>query len=96
MHIYAIYTIHALYIIYTLHCYTYCYTCIGWGERSIFGKIRYMNYQGCKRKFDIKTYVDNYKPAHTNAQTVINSITDIHTKKAIKDYFGTGGKKKEA
>ena len=55
-----------------------------------------MNYQGCKRKFDIKTYVNKYKPAHTNAQTVINSITDIHTKKAIKDYFGTGGKKKEA
>ena len=55
-----------------------------------------MNYQGCKRKFDIKTYVDKYKPAYTNAQTVINSITDIHTKKAIKDYFGTGGKKKEA
>ena len=55
-----------------------------------------MNYQGCKRKFDIKTYVNKYKPAHTNAQTVINSITDVNTKKAIKDYFGTGGKKKEA
>jgi deoxyribodipyrimidine photo-lyase len=25
----------------------------GWGERPIFGKIRYMNYAGCKRKFDI-------------------------------------------
>nr|QXF69110.1 CPD photolyase [Pohlia nutans] len=29
----------------------------GWGEREIFGKIRYMNYAGCKRKFDIATYV---------------------------------------
>ena len=76
--------------------YTYSYIYIGWGERSIFGKIRYMNYQGCKRKFDIKTYVNKYKPAYTNAQTVINSITDIHSKKVIKDYFGTGGKKKEA
>ncbi|GFH13538.1 uncharacterized protein HaLaN_09438, partial [Haematococcus lacustris] len=29
----------------------------GWGERAIFGKIRYMNYAGCKRKFDIPGYV---------------------------------------
>eukprot|EP00882_Tetradesmus_deserticola_P031109 GHRQ01035162.1.p2 GENE.GHRQ01035162.1~~GHRQ01035162.1.p2 ORF type:complete len:230 (+),score=115.55 GHRQ01035162.1:124-813(+) len=29
----------------------------GWGERKVFGKIRYMNYAGCKRKFDIARYV---------------------------------------
>jgi deoxyribodipyrimidine photo-lyase len=29
----------------------------GWKEREIFGKIRYMNYNGCKRKFSIPTYV---------------------------------------
>jgi deoxyribodipyrimidine photo-lyase len=29
---------------------------MGWAERPIFGKIRYMNYEGCKRKFDIKQY----------------------------------------
>ncbi|GLC37213.1 hypothetical protein PLESTB_000992000 [Pleodorina starrii] len=29
---------------------------MGWTERPIFGKIRYMNYNGCKRKFDIKAY----------------------------------------
>lgn len=28
----------------------------GWGERPVFGKIRYMNYEGCKRKFDIEKY----------------------------------------
>ncbi|MCX6306995.1 MAG: deoxyribodipyrimidine photo-lyase [Bacteroidetes bacterium] len=28
-----------------------------WGERKIFGMIRYMNYQGCKRKFDINAYI---------------------------------------
>jgi deoxyribodipyrimidine photo-lyase len=29
-----------------------------WGpERSVFGKIRFMNYQGCKRKFSIADYV---------------------------------------
>eukprot|EP00798_Chlamydomonas_sp_ICE-L_P011355 gene11355-17765_t len=28
-----------------------------WTERPIFGKIRYMNYAGCKRKFSIPDYV---------------------------------------
>lgn len=28
-----------------------------WFEREIFGQIRYMNYEGCKRKFDIKKYI---------------------------------------
>jgi hypothetical protein len=27
-----------------------------WTERPIFGKIRFMNYNGCKRKFDIRGY----------------------------------------
>jgi deoxyribodipyrimidine photo-lyase len=29
----------------------------GWKERDVFGKIRYMNYAGCKRKFDVAKYV---------------------------------------
>eukprot|EP01083_Nonionella_stella_P161923 530943_1 len=29
----------------------------GWRERPIFGKIRYMNYAGCKRKFDVSAFV---------------------------------------
>ncbi|XP_054014335.1 deoxyribodipyrimidine photo-lyase-like isoform X1 [Hylaeus anthracinus] len=29
----------------------------GWPEREIFGKIRYMNYEGCKRKFNVKEFV---------------------------------------
>ncbi|MEI7983929.1 MAG: deoxyribodipyrimidine photolyase, partial [Bacteroidota bacterium] len=28
-----------------------------WGERRVFGMIRYMNYQGCKRKFDVGKYI---------------------------------------
>lgn len=28
-----------------------------WGERPIFGQVRYMNAKGLERKFDIKTYV---------------------------------------
>lgn len=32
----------------------------GWRERPIFGKIRYMNYDGCKRKFDVVQYENKY------------------------------------
>lgn len=28
-----------------------------WRERKIYGKIRYMNYDKCERKFDIKSYI---------------------------------------
>jgi deoxyribodipyrimidine photo-lyase len=28
-----------------------------WGERAIFGKIRYMSYAGCRRKFDVDGYI---------------------------------------
>jgi deoxyribodipyrimidine photo-lyase len=33
----------------------------GWKERDIFGKVRYMNYKGLKRKFDIESYEERYK-----------------------------------
>lgn len=29
----------------------------GWTERPIFGKVRYMNYQGARRKFDVDAFV---------------------------------------
>ncbi len=29
-----------------------------WNERPIFGKIRYMNYNGCKRKFNVDGYIE--------------------------------------
>ena len=28
-----------------------------WGERPVFGKIRYMSYTGCRRKFDVDAYI---------------------------------------
>jgi deoxyribodipyrimidine photo-lyase len=28
-----------------------------WFERPVFGKIRYMNYSGCIKKFDVKKYI---------------------------------------
>lgn len=31
-----------------------------WTERPVFGKIRYMNYNGCKRKFDVASYIARY------------------------------------
>ncbi|XP_034021100.1 deoxyribodipyrimidine photo-lyase isoform X2 [Thalassophryne amazonica] len=35
----------------------------GWAERAIFGKIRYMNYNGCKRKFDVPAFVEKCEVA---------------------------------
>jgi deoxyribodipyrimidine photo-lyase len=40
---------------------------MGWKEREIFGKIRYMNYAGCKRKFLVDEFVNKYSPASENA-----------------------------
>jgi deoxyribodipyrimidine photo-lyase len=31
-----------------------------WNERKIYGKIRYMSYNGLKRKFDLKKYINSY------------------------------------
>jgi deoxyribodipyrimidine photo-lyase len=47
----------------------------GWGERKVFGKIRFMNFKGCKRKFDtdafIMRYVDGYeKPTKARVKSV--------------------------
>lgn len=30
-----------------------------WFERAVYGKVRYMNYNGCKSKFDVKKYMQN-------------------------------------
>lgn len=32
-----------------------------WSERPVFGKIRYMNATGCRRKFDVNTYIRKFK-----------------------------------
>jgi len=46
--------------------YTGCAWSIGgvhdraWTERPVFGKIRYMNYNGCKRKFDVEAYIKKF------------------------------------
>lgn len=38
-----------------------------WNERPVFGKIRYMNYAGCKRKFDVKSYIEKYSSDKSEA-----------------------------
>ncbi len=47
--------------------YTGCAWSIGgihdraWTERPVFGKIRYMNYNGCKRKFNVNGYIKRWR-----------------------------------
>ncbi len=37
-----------------------------WNPRPVFGKIRYMNFAGAKRKFDVKAYIERWsEPAAT-------------------------------
>lgn len=31
-----------------------------WGQRAIFGMVRYMSYDGCRGKFNINQYIDQY------------------------------------
>ena len=40
-----------------------------WFERPIFGKIRYMNANGCKSKFDVKRYIATHK-SNINSSTL--------------------------
>jgi deoxyribodipyrimidine photo-lyase len=40
-----------------------------WGERPVFGKIRYMNYAGLRRKFNIALYIATYG-THANDVSV--------------------------
>ena len=37
-----------------------------WGERKVFGLIRYMSYNGCKSKFDVKGYIQKQGEFHGN------------------------------
>lgn len=39
----------------------------GWKEREVFGKIRFMNYNGCRRKFKIDAFVAKYDGALENS-----------------------------
>ena len=49
----------------------------GWGERAIFGKIRYMNYAGCKRKFDAAKMSFN-NVLFSSVVTCPNPVVPVH------------------
>jgi deoxyribodipyrimidine photo-lyase len=36
-----------------------------WNERPVFGKIRYMSYNGCRGKFDVNTYISRWSAEQT-------------------------------
>jgi deoxyribodipyrimidine photo-lyase len=44
-----------------------------WGERPVFGKIRYMSYAGCKSKFDVDAYVNKQFNEQTKEKIGIDS-----------------------
>ncbi len=39
-----------------------------WPSRKVFGKVRYMNYNGCKSKFDVKKYIIKIKELGAGGQ----------------------------
>lgn len=41
-----------------------------WNEREVFGKIRYMSYNGCRKKFDVNAYIEK-------ADTAANAVAKI-------------------
>jgi len=40
-----------------------------WGERRIFGMVRYMSYNGCRSKFDVKEYIRKVDPGASDQNT---------------------------
>ncbi len=40
-----------------------------WGERDIYGKVRYMSYDGCRRKFDVAAYIERIAGLMRGTQT---------------------------
>jgi deoxyribodipyrimidine photo-lyase len=74
----------------------------GWKERDVFGKIRYMNYQGCQRKFKVADFVAKYPPAAKNAaqaqqqQQQSNSQKKQPKQKSSNNKAVGGGEKRKA
>jgi deoxyribodipyrimidine photo-lyase len=48
-----------------------------WGERSIFGKVRYMNFAGLKRKFNVDAYIVSVAESYKNDEAKIVRIRTI-------------------
>ena len=62
----------------------------GWKERPIFGKIRYMNYAGCKRKFDVDGYIAYVKKlVGETKKRKAESMLDQKAKELCSSYLGS-------
>lgn len=48
-----------------------------WFERPVYGKIRYMNANGCAKKFDVKTYIARYDALASHGRDVRNGRLDL-------------------
>ena len=46
---------------------------MGWKERPIFGKIRYMNYNGCLRKFKVKEFVAKWEGGSGGSKRAVDN-----------------------
>lgn len=61
---------------------------MGWKERPIFGKIRFMNYAGCKRKFKVDQFVSRYHDSSMrnlkSDKTKVNSAAASSKKNIVK------------
>jgi len=44
-----------------------------WSDRPIIGKVRYMNYAGCNRKFNVTQFVDRFPEAIPNSSGWLNN-----------------------
>merc|ERR1712194_911930 len=55
---------------------------MGWKERDVFGKIRFMNYAGCKRKFKVDQFVARYNRDSSGKAEVAKTVNK--TKAAMK------------
>ncbi|CAM9717520.1 unnamed protein product [Laminaria digitata] len=69
---------------------------MGWKEREVFGKIRYMNYAGCKRKFDVQEFVSKYPGAASAATKAGGTPAPPKRKPSDKKGGGNIGKRSKA
>ncbi|KAG7372846.1 deoxyribodipyrimidine photolyase [Nitzschia inconspicua] len=67
----------------------------GWKERDVFGKIRFMNYNGCKRKFKVPEFVQKYPPAAENAAKAQNKPEGTGEKRPANDTNGGNNSNKK-
>ena len=40
----------------------------GWAERPVFGKIRFMSYNGCKHKFNVSAFAQRFTSLKRKAE----------------------------